>query len=114
MADLDNCGPCAASLDGVNGPVVGLAKQRTYRDRKHILAAPNRYMHDHPEVVAEGRPGFRRLDKIDGRAHPLLLDPESRDLQETCGIDTGDAAADRGSTPAINFNGVSRLDLDGI
>src|SRR5262245_43176001 len=71
-------------------------------------------MNNDAVVVAELRPGFRRVGKIDGDAHALLLDAECGDLQETGRIDPDNLTANGGTTPSVDLDESADFDLHSV
>src|SRR6516225_10280686 len=71
-------------------------------------------MNDHPIIMPKSRPRRRGVDEIDRCPHPLFLDAERRDLEESRGIDAGHPRPNWRSAPAIDPHGRTRLDLDRI
>src|SRR6516225_11588436 len=71
-------------------------------------------MDDDAIIMPKSRPRLRRVDEIDRCPHPLFLDAERRDLEESHGIDAGYPRPNRRSAPAIDPHGRTGFDLDRI
>ena len=86
--------------DGEDSPVVTLPKERATGTVSTLSALQTRDVHDHPIVVTELRPGLGRIDEIDDRADPLLLDAERGDLEEAGRIDARHASPGSAGRPS--------------
>ena len=75
VADLNARALCASISDGKYGPFVTFSKKGAERHRKCIVGLPDSDVDDYAEVMSKPRPDFRRVDKIDRDADPLLLYP---------------------------------------
>src|SRR5262245_49531226 len=111
MAGLHDRAARAAVAYRIDGPVVALAEQGANRNGQHIIALPGRHMDDHAELVAQTRPAFPAAIQVDGYLHALLLDAQRRYLEKAGRIDPPDAALECRTTPTVDSNRRTRLDL---
>ena len=83
LPDLHQGALRASISDDEHGPTVSTSEEGSNGYGERILGTPAGDIDNHPELVPEPWPGFRRIDQVDDGAYALFLDPEGGDLGET-------------------------------